>query len=89
MIVGPSSSASATAHADDRFHDQTHELVGDQEEDGRQSGHDEDHHGGDQRLAPRRPSDLLALGTHLLQKLRRAGFCHATSHRDSPPNLEG
>ena len=38
--------------------------------------HDEHHGGGDQRLAPRRPGDLVGLGAHLLQELERAELGH-------------
>src|SRR5262245_38015886 len=68
--------APSTADAENEGHDHTHDLVGHEEEYGGDGHHDEYHGGGDGGLAPARPRDLLRLGAHLLQELKRTDLRH-------------
>src|SRR5215467_12931436 len=68
---------STAADAENERHDETHDLVRQQEEDRRDRDHHEDHRGGDGGLAPGRPGDLLGLGAHLLQELERTDLRHS------------
>src|SRR5262249_2778786 len=69
--------SSAAAETQCQSYNHTHDLIGQQEEDSRNRGHHEDHHGRDRCLTPRRPGDLLALGADFLQKLEGTDFRHA------------
>src|SRR5262249_20561226 len=68
--------APSTADAENEGHEHTHDLVGHQEEYGGDGHHYEYHGSGDGGLAPTRPRDLLRLGAHLLQELRRTDLPH-------------
>ena len=61
---------------EDESDDDANDLIGDQKQNRCQRHHDEHHDGGDQRLAPRRPGDLVGLGAHLLEELERADLRH-------------
>src|SRR6266487_4689452 len=68
--------APSTTGAENEGHEHTHELVGHQEEYGGDGHHYEYHGSGDGGLAPARPGDLLRLGAHLLQELKRTDLRH-------------
>src|SRR5262249_13262212 len=68
--------APSTADAENEGHEHTHDLVGHQEEYGGDGHHYEYHGSGDGGLAPTRPRDLLRLGAHLLQELKRTDLRH-------------
>src|SRR5262245_32571671 len=63
------------ADAEHERHDETHDLIRNQEKDCSNRDHHEYHGGCDRGLAPGRPSDLLGLGAHFLHELER------TDHR--------
>src|SRR5262245_1350509 len=68
--------APSPANAENEGDEHTHELVGHQEEDGRDGHHDEHHRGGDRGFASARPSDLLRLGAHFLQEFKWTDLRH-------------
>src|SRR5713226_4721982 len=72
-VIAP---APSTADAEHEGHDRPHDLVCHQEEDRSDGDHDEHHGGGDDGLAPGRPSNLLGLGAHLLHELERTDLRH-------------
>src|SRR5438552_3025165 len=65
------------ANAQHQGYEETYDLIDHEEEDGRDRDHHEHHCGGDHRLAPRGPRDLLGLVAHLLHELEEVG-----SHSD-------
>ena len=68
--------APSPADAENKGHEHTHELIGQQEKDGGDGHHHEDHGSGDGGLPPARPGDLLRFGAHLLQEFERADLRH-------------
>src|SRR6266540_3770637 len=81
--------APSTTGAENEGHEHTHELVGHQEEYGGDGHHYEYHGSGDGGLAPARPRDLLRLGAHLLQELKRTDLRHRAYLIASFPALSG
>src|SRR5580704_11539131 len=75
VMVAKSIDLSA-ADAEKESDDKTHDLIRDEKEYRSDSDHDEHHGGGDGRLAPRRPRDLLGFGAYLLQERERVEFRH-------------
>src|SRR5690606_36813230 len=76
-LLRNSHSASADAsEAEDEADEPAQNLVGDQEEDGRQRHHDHNRHVGDPHLLASRPRDLCGLLANFLNELERIVLCH-------------
>src|SRR5215813_7243816 len=68
--------APSPADAENKGHEEAHELIGHEKEDGSDCDHHEDHGGGDRGLASAGPRDLLRLRAHFLQEFKRTDLRH-------------
>src|SRR6516164_7091899 len=68
--------APSPAGAENKGHEEAHELIGHEKEDGSDGHHHEDHGGGNSGLASARPRDLLRLRAHFLQEFKWTDLRH-------------
>src|SRR5260370_17138318 len=91
LVMAAKSIGLSAANAEKESDDETHDLICNEKEYRGDGDHDEHHGGGNGRLAPRRPSDLLGFGAHLLQKLERVDFrhdsCRCLERRGPQPSI--
>lgn len=74
--------------AEQEANPETHDLVGEQKEDRSDEHHNEHHDRGHGGFLARRPGNLLSLGPHFLQELKRIDLRHACLiQQPSPPRL--
>src|ERR1700730_16375502 len=76
LVMAAKSVELSAADAEKESNDKTHDLIRNEKEYRSDGDHDEHHGGGNGSLAPRRPSDFLGFGAHLLHELERVEFRH-------------